>query len=1212
MIFFTRSLTLTFTFTVLISLSVFSQKTNDYQLHFKNVVLETSDNFNSPRAGISYSTDEIFDGKFYKIIQFDEIPDDSQRSTLETAGVQLLDYIPHFGFFAAIDAGYDANVLSGLPIRAVVDISRAIKLAPMLYEENYPDYALRSGGKIELIATVFAGTNTDLAQAYLQDAGFEVTAKFGLGEYYYVVAEMEQIDALAAIPFVNYVEPRYPDPVPDNYTGRTSHRSNAIATDFESGRQYDGTGVGVMLQDDGKIGPHIDFEGRIKQQFVNFFGGDHGDHCAGIIAAAGNLDPKARGNAFDADLYVYSAAPSYPGFSSIPSHYFDYDIRVTSTSYSDGCNAGYTSLARSLDLQIINYPSLMHVFSAGNNGSSNCGYGAGAGWGNITGGHKVGKNVITVANLNYLDNLSGSSSRGPAHDGRIKPDISAKGTDVYSTLPNDEYGNKTGTSMSCPGVAGVVTQLFDAYRQLNNGDDPTGGLLKGIVLNTAEDLGNPGPDFRFGWGRINALRAAKVLEENRYEEAELANSESNEHTFEVPENTAQVRVMIYWTDVQASVNSNWALVNNLDMTITDPQSNEWMPWVLNHYPHPDSLNLPAFRGNDDRNNVEQITIDFPESGTYTLTVDGTSVPQGPQTYYVIYEYIPASVVLTYPFGGEPLTPGETEVLRWDAFGDDKSFTIELSLDDGNTWQVIQDNIDGNFRYYEWDVANAITSTAILRISDGETTSQSEPFTIIPRPENITIDWACEDAVHLSWNEITGASGYTVWKLGERVMEMVGTTDINTMIVYDTPANQIDWFSVSANTPDGASGQRAIAVKKNPGVFNCNQADAWLKSVPSVDWGVYQSCMQLENVGVTAELKNFGLDAIENPDFSFRLNDGEIFTETFSGTVQPDSLLHFTFGTTIDISQVGTYELEVSVNYANDQNPGNDTYTATLEVIEGASVMPGALQSFDAFVNCMPAPICELAVCDLSENYFNLQNELHDDIDWRTWSGSTGSPNTGPSFDHTTGTSDGKYLYIRAAVVCFFKEASLMLPCVDLTEAQAPALDFWYHAYGSDIGSLHVDVFDGETIHRDIVLPVIGNQGDEWKNMVIDLSEFVGKSVGIRIRGRTGGGVAGDLSLDDISITEVTSVGNGSPITGNLTIYPNPTTGAVNIKAGETGDNEYFLTIFDLYGRVVYTRPAQTADGRLDISLDLAHMPRGLYFVRLNSSNKTYQSKLTLR
>lgn len=1210
--FSTKVLTLAFALIMVISLSVFAQKTNDYQLHFKNVVIETSDYFISTGANISHSADEIFDGKFYRIIQFSKIPDASQKSKLETAGVQLLDYIPHYGFFAAIDAGYDALALSGLPIRAVVNISGAIKLAPMLYQENYPDYALRPDNKIELIVTVFAGVNADMAQAYFQASGFVVADMFGLGDYYNVIVQMDEIDALAAIPFVNYVEPRYPDPVPDNYTGRTSHRSNAIAADFESGRQYDGTGVSVMLQDDGKIGPHIDFEGRIKQQFVNFFGGDHGDHCAGIIAAAGNLDPKARGNAFDADLYVYSAAPSYPGFSSIPSHYFDHEIRVTSTSYSNGCNAGYTSLARSLDLQIITYPSLMHVFSAGNSGTDNCGYGAGAGWGNITGGHKVGKNVITVANLNYLDNLAGSSSRGPAHDGRIKPDISAKGTDVYSTLPNDEYGSKTGTSMSCPGVAGVVTQLFDAYRQLNNGDDPTGGLIKGVVLNTAEDLGNPGPDFLYGWGRINALRAAKVLEENRYEEAELSNGETNQHTFEVPENTAQVRVMIYWTDVQGSVNTNWALVNNLDMTVTDPQSNEWMPWVLNHYPHPDSLNQPAMRGSDDRNNVEQVTIDFPEPGTYTLTVQGTNIPQGPQTYYIIYEYIPASVVLTYPFGGEPMTPGESELIRWDAFGDEKTFTIELSLDNGNTWQVIQENIDGNLRYFDWDVANAITSNAIIRISDGETTSQSEPFTIIPRPGNITIDWVCEDAVHLSWNGITGASGYTVWKLGEKVMEPVGTTDINTMIIYDTPANQIDWFSVSANTPDGASGQRAVAVKKNPGVFNCNQADAWLKSVPSVDWGVYQSCMQLGNVSVTAELKNFGLEAIANPEFTFQLNGGEIFTESFTGVIQPDSLLHYTFNTTIDISQVGTYTLEVSVNYADDQNPVNDTYISTIEVIEGASMMPGELQTFDAFVNCIPAPICELAICELSENFFNLENELHDDIDWRTWSGSTGTSGTGPSFDHTTGTSEGKYLYIRPAVLCFFREAVLMLPCVDLTEAQSPALDFWYHARGSDIGSLHVDVFDGETIHRDVVMPVIGHQGDEWKNMVIDLSEFVGRSISIRIRGLTGGGSAGDLALDDISITEVTSVGNGLVQAGNLMLYPNPTTGAVNIQAGETGDKDYFLTIFDLYGRAVYTQPVQTAHSRLDVSIDLSHLPRGLYFVRLNSANKTYQSKLTLR
>jgi len=1212
MTFFTRTLAFTLTLLITISWTSFSQNSADFQLHFRNLTLETTDNFNSPEMKISASETEVFDGVYFRIIQFNQIPTESELRQMAAAGVELLDYIPHFGYFARINAKFQAASLDGIPVRTMLEITRNIKLAPMLYEENYPDYALRPNGKIELIVSVFDGTNADVAIGHFTKSGFEVVSKFGLGDFFSVITMIEEIDALAAVPFVNYIEPRYPDPVHDNYTGRTSHRSNAIANDFEAGRHYDGTGVSVMLQDDGKIGPHIDFAGRIKEQFPSAFGGDHGDHCAGIIGAAGNLDPKARGNAFGADLYVYNAAPNYPGFSSIPSHYFNYNIRVTSTSYSDGCNAGYTSLARSLDMQTINYPSLLHVFSAGNNGTSNCGYGAGSGWGNITGGHKVGKNVITVANLDYLDNLNSSSSRGPAHDGRIKPDISAKGTNVYSTLPDDEYGSKTGTSMSCPGVAGVVTQLFDAYRQLNNGSDPTGGLIKGLVLNTADDLGNPGPDFRFGWGRINALRAAKVLEENRYEEAAITNGQTNTHEFEIPENTGQLRVMIYWTDFQASVNSNWTLINNLDMKITDPQSNEWLPWVLNHFPHPDSLNKPAKRGTDNRNNVEQVTINNPEAGTYTLTVNGTTIPQGPQTYYVFYEYIPAAVTLTYPVGGESLTPGDAEVIRWDAFGADKTFTIELSLDGGYTWQMIQQNINPTRRYWEWNVATAITGNAIMRITDGETTSYSEPFTIIQRPSNLTINWACTDALHLSWNGVLGATSYTVWKLGEKYMEPIGTTTINSMIIYDVPSNQTHWFSVSANTPDGQSGQRAVAKKKNPGVFNCNPTDAWLTAVPSVDWSVFQSCLDLQSVGITAEMKNFGIETIVNPEFSFQLNSGETFTESYEGVVEPDSLVRFTFNTTIDISEIGTHILVVTVIYPQDQNLSNNTYASTIEVIEGSSILPGAMQTFDGFSNCVPAPICELSNCQLGDNWFNLQNNLHDDIDWRTWYGSTNSFNTGPTFDHTTGNNSGKYLFIQSAVVCFFREAVLMMPCVDLRDAQSPALDFWYHAYGADIGSLHVDIFDGGQIINDIAPPVIGNQGDEWKNMVIDLSEYVGKVIGIRFRGTTGGGIAGDLALDDISITETTSVNDRQQITGTLNVFPNPSNGMVNISASETGTSDYFLTIFDLYGRSVYSQPVQTEDGRLNLSLNLSNLSKGIYFVQLKSSNKSYQSKLTIQ
>ena len=90
-------------------------------------------------------------------------------------------------------------------------------------------------------------------------------------------------------------------------------------------------------------------------------------------------------------------------------------------------------------------------FSAGNDGSSNCGYGAGSGWGNVTGGHKQAKNVIAVANLDYEEILL-LHQVGIYWGWSYKADVGAKGSSVYSTEHNNTYGTKTGTSMSCPGM----------------------------------------------------------------------------------------------------------------------------------------------------------------------------------------------------------------------------------------------------------------------------------------------------------------------------------------------------------------------------------------------------------------------------------------------------------------------------------------------------------------------------------------------------------------------------------------------------------------------------------------------------------------------------------------------------------------------------------------------------------------------------------------
>ena len=168
-----------------------------------------------------------------------------------------------------------------------------------------------------------------------------------------------------------------------------------------------------------------------------------------------------------------------------------------------------------MDNQIFNNPTVLHVFSCGNSGTSNCDYGAGSGWGNITGGHKQGKNVIATANLYFDGSLVNSSSRGPAYDGRIKPDIAANGVQM-STDEDNDYLQFGGTSGASPGIAGVSAQLYQAYSEANGGTLPPSALIKATLLNTTNDAGNIGPDYKFGWGIVNGLRAGMLIEDGRH------------------------------------------------------------------------------------------------------------------------------------------------------------------------------------------------------------------------------------------------------------------------------------------------------------------------------------------------------------------------------------------------------------------------------------------------------------------------------------------------------------------------------------------------------------------------------------------------------------------------------------------------------------------------------------------------------------------------
>ena len=109
-------------------------------------------------------------------------------------------------------------------------------------------------------------------------------------------------------------------------------------------------------------------------------------------------------------------------------------------------------------------PYYLSVFFAGNDRNNNPLHNPTMGDFDLINSSKIAKNNLCEANVLPMPNYSGplsvnvnnSSSYWPADDGRIKPDVGAKGTSVNSTLPNNTYDSFTGTSMACPGVAGCA------------------------------------------------------------------------------------------------------------------------------------------------------------------------------------------------------------------------------------------------------------------------------------------------------------------------------------------------------------------------------------------------------------------------------------------------------------------------------------------------------------------------------------------------------------------------------------------------------------------------------------------------------------------------------------------------------------------------------------------------------------------------------------
>ncbi len=781
----------------------------------------------------------------FVILSFSSLPTNEEKEKMEEKGISFFGYLPKNSFYATLSVDVDFSLPVFNSIKKVVAIAPEFKLSKQLAEGIYPAHAILENDKIDLICNYFP--QFDVSQIEYQVIDHQSNL-----QQITLRVDINKLNNLYAIDGFYFFEPIPGISIPENKVERTSHRSNFLRSDLNNGLFYRGEGVTIMMQDDGFIGPHIDFTGRIDQSNCSFCSTDlsdnHGDHVAGTIMGAGNLDPDARGMADGVHLLVYNS--SNLNYNIIPTLYNNDSMVITSKSYGDGCNNGYTNLARQLDQQVRQMPSLSHVFSAGNSGTLDCGYGAGPGWGNITGGHKSGKNVYAVGNLSKYDIINNSSSRGPSEDGRIKPDICAVGTNVSSTLPNNNYGTKTGTSMACPGVAGTLAQLYEAYRN-DFGTNPHSALIKASVLNGAEDLGNTGPDYTYGWGRINAKRSYEIIHNNQFFYDSISQGQIKNHSINLPVGVKELKVMVYWNDYEATTSSATALVNDVDMKIIDPTSSVFLPWLLDPTPNATILNTPAINGFDHLNNMEQVVINNPQAGIFTINLNGFSIPQGPQSYYLVYSMILDEITITYPNGGESFEPSTSEVIRWDAEKGVGNFDLSYSLDAGSTWNPIG-TANSNQLYYNWSVPSVISGKAMIRVTQGALSDISDTvFSIIDVPNNLDFAWACPDSAKLSWDAVTGATSYEISMLGNKYMDSIGTSTTNSFTILQ-PSSDTNWYSVRALGPDNAISERHIAIQKSGNEFAC----LWSPPVPLFTLDCYDAgenyCVTMVNQSVNAD------------------------------------------------------------------------------------------------------------------------------------------------------------------------------------------------------------------------------------------------------------------------------------------------------------------------------------------------------------------------
>lgn len=618
------------------------------------------------------------DGTGYYLVQFSGPVRREQVGEIQRSGGNLVGFHSRYVAFVKMNSLTAAGVARLPFVRWVGVYQPGLKFWSRTLEEQWR-------GRVAVI--LFYPEDVEAAARELAALGC-VVARTGVSEAAKVVevdCDRDMLPVIARLPYVFSIE-EWHEPQPENADAqwvvqdwtqnvRRVWDQNILGVDeilgYSDGRldfnHYAFRDPQTAITDTGEYPTHRKVV-VLKRYPAGGLGSydSHGTHVGGTIAGNDSVNGGTSlhdGHAKSARLVQLFPIPQPAGndftepLNTITNYLRNPSLRphTISNSWWTGTMGQYTNAASTFDLFAWKNKDIVLIKSCGNQGQ--------------TSQYRItepgnSKSVVDCASLqNGLSAtvLSTYSSRGPAPDGRIKPDIAVPGENIYSAQSGSSSGYvaMSGTSMAAPCVNGNIG-LMRSY--LRKGFYPTGSavpadtwgyvsaaLLKAMTLVSADP--NVGsyvvPSEYIGWGRMDVdsvlYFATPTPDERRllvYDDTTgLATGEFVEFQFHNSD-SMPLRAGVVWTDTAAAAGANPALINNLDCRLTAPNGDIFKG---NLYSAGQSERNPP-GAYDALNPLEMFRVNSADTGTWVLRVEAQNVVTARQPFAVVVTGVVSAVV----------------------------------------------------------------------------------------------------------------------------------------------------------------------------------------------------------------------------------------------------------------------------------------------------------------------------------------------------------------------------------------------------------------------------------------------------------------------------------------------------------------------------------------------------------------------------------------